>query len=86
MIDIYIKRADGYVWKTESESTDEAKQIIEDEAIEIRNNCADRDLTQVFPLYWCVADMINNVVCTGHANENGDLTQEINKLNCSAAC
>lgn len=73
-MEVYIEHADGHTWTTEAENLEEATQIIEDEAIAVRENCSDEDVANVFPLYWSIKNEKKEIVYSGYVNENGELT------------
>ena len=72
-MEVYIEHADGYSWTTTADNLEEAQQIVEDEAIAVRENCPDDEVANVFPLYWSIKGKNKEIVASGHVNEHGEM-------------
>lgn len=72
-MEVYIEHADGYSWTTPADDLEEAQQIIENEAVAVRENCPEDEVDNIFPLYWSIKDKAKEVVASGHVNECGEM-------------
>lgn len=72
-MEVYIEHADGYSWTTSADDLEEAQQIVENEAIAVRENCADVDIASTFPLYWSIKNEFKDIVASGYVNEHGEM-------------
>lgn len=72
-MEIYIEHADGYNETTNAEDFEEARRIVENEAIAVSENCAEEDVGDVFPLYWSIKNQNKDVVASGYVNQCGEM-------------
>lgn len=73
-VTVYMQHKDGHDNVFEYDSAKSAMHGIEEEALDVAENCTEKESLERFPIYWSICELGATDICaSGYVNKFGEI-------------